>query len=164
MTNIRIYSGLLCRREDGEKKKKKARGARWEEEREQTDPPAFSLFPSSPVRFLFFHYCYLYWDTRREPLREERVPPRRLKTNKNSGEMHKPIPTEQRVKDERGKKKKKQRNGKPAGRCEGSAEGTSYQQFFSNLYFLKNNCRQVRIVRTNYSALYITIIHRSGGG
>ena len=32
------------------RKKKKARGA--------------LLFPSSTARFLFFDYCYLYWDTR----------------------------------------------------------------------------------------------------
>ena len=36
------------------------------------EAPAFSLFPSSPVRLLFFHYNYFYWDTQREPLRKER--------------------------------------------------------------------------------------------
>ena len=29
----------------------------------------FSLFLSSLARFLFFDYCYFYWDTQREPLR-----------------------------------------------------------------------------------------------
>ena len=37
------------------------------------EAPVFSLFPSSPARLLFFHYCYFYWDTQREPLgRRER--------------------------------------------------------------------------------------------
>ena len=31
--------------------------------------PAFSLFPSSHARFLFFDYCYFYRDTQRELLR-----------------------------------------------------------------------------------------------
>ena len=38
--------------------KKKARGR-----------PTFPLFPSSPARYLFFDYCYVYWDTQRKPLR-----------------------------------------------------------------------------------------------
>ena len=42
----------LCRRETGEKKKK-ARGARWKEEREKRGLP---LFPSSPSHFLYFDY------------------------------------------------------------------------------------------------------------
>ena len=33
------------------------------------EAPAFSLFLWSPARFLFFDYCYFYWDTQREPLR-----------------------------------------------------------------------------------------------
>ena len=33
------------------------------------EAPAFSLFLSSPARFLFFDHCYLYWDTQREPRR-----------------------------------------------------------------------------------------------
>ena len=81
--------------------------------------------------------------------------------------MHKPIPTEQRVEDERGKKKKKQRNKEMESRQEGAKDPLRellINSFFSNLHFLKNNRRQVWIVRTNYSALYITIIHRSGGG
>ena len=41
------------------KKKKKARGAR------------FSLFPSYSTRFLFFDYCYFYWDSQREPASAE---------------------------------------------------------------------------------------------
>ena len=44
-----------------ERKKKRARGARWEGE-ERREAPAFSLFPSFPARFLFFDYCYFYWD------------------------------------------------------------------------------------------------------
>ena len=55
----------LCSREPEEKEKESARGTMG---RGKT-APAFSLFPSSPVRFLFFDYCYFYWDTQREPLR-----------------------------------------------------------------------------------------------
>ena len=36
--------------------------------------------------------------------------------------MHKPIPTEQRVEDERGKKKKKQRNKEMESRQEGAKD------------------------------------------
>ena len=50
------------------RKKKRARGARWEGE-ERGRVPAFSLFPSSHARFLFFDYCYFYRDTQRELLR-----------------------------------------------------------------------------------------------
>ena len=57
----------LCCGEAGEKKKK-SRGARWEGERKKRDLPAFSLFRSSPARFLFFDYCYFYRDTERETL------------------------------------------------------------------------------------------------
>ena len=41
------------------RKKKRARGARWE----------VSLYPSSPARFLFFRLFYFDGDTQREPLR-----------------------------------------------------------------------------------------------
>ena len=55
----------LCSREAVEKEKESARGTM---ERGKTAPP-FSFSPSSPARFLFFDYCYFYWDTQREPLR-----------------------------------------------------------------------------------------------
>ena len=51
-----------------ERKKKRARGARWEGE-ERREAPAFSLFSSFPARFLFFDYCYFYWDSQRELMR-----------------------------------------------------------------------------------------------
>ena len=56
---------FLCSREAGEKEKESARGTMG---RGRT-APAFSLFPSSPARFLFFDCCYFYWETLREPLR-----------------------------------------------------------------------------------------------
>ena len=46
-------------------------------EKESREAPAFSLFPSSPAHFLFFDYCYFYWDTQRESLwRRDTVPDR----------------------------------------------------------------------------------------
>ena len=59
----------LYRREAGERGKK-ARGGQWEGERKEA---RFSLFPSSPAHFLFFGYCYFYWDTKREPLRRREI-------------------------------------------------------------------------------------------
>ena len=56
-------ASLRCR-EAGEKEKESA----GHDGRGKT-APAFYLFPSSPARFLFFDYCYFYWDTQREPLR-----------------------------------------------------------------------------------------------
>ena len=56
---------FLCSREAGEKEKESARGTMG---RGKT-APAFSLFPSSPTRFLFFDYWYFYRDTQWEPLR-----------------------------------------------------------------------------------------------
>ena len=59
------------------RKKKRARGARWEGEREKR---GFRLPPFPPSHrprraFYFFDYCYFYRDTQREPLRiQERVP------------------------------------------------------------------------------------------
>ena len=55
----------FCRREAGEREKESARGTMgrgkiYERLREAS---VLSLFPSSPARLLFFHYCYLYWDT-----------------------------------------------------------------------------------------------------
>ena len=32
------------------------------------EAPAFSLFSSSPMGFLFFRYCNFYWDAQRKPL------------------------------------------------------------------------------------------------
>ena len=56
------------------RKKKRARGAWWKGEREEErQAPAFSLFPWFPVRFLFFDYCYFYWDTQRKPLRRRQL-------------------------------------------------------------------------------------------
>ena len=46
------------RREVGRKKKKRA-GHDGKGE-EKTEGPVISLFPSSPARLLFFHYCYFY--------------------------------------------------------------------------------------------------------
>ena len=31
------------------------------------------VFPSSPAHFLFFDYCYFYWDTQLEPLRRREL-------------------------------------------------------------------------------------------
>ena len=47
------------RREAGRKKKKKRAGHDGKGE-EKTEGPVISLFPSSPARLLFFHYCYFY--------------------------------------------------------------------------------------------------------
>ena len=58
----------LCCGEAGEKEKERARGMMGRGKREEPFP-AFSLFPSSPARFLVFDYCYFYRDTQREPLR-----------------------------------------------------------------------------------------------
>ena len=59
----------LYRREAGEREKKRAGdNGKGKEKR-----LGFSLFPSSPARFLFFGYCYFYWDTKREPLRRREV-------------------------------------------------------------------------------------------
>ena len=50
----------LCRRGAGEKEKESARGTMGRGKREERRE-AFSLFPSSPGRFLFFHlYCYFF--------------------------------------------------------------------------------------------------------
>ena len=63
----------LCRREAGRKRKKEsARGTMGRGKGEERSP-AFSFFPSSPSRFLFFDYCYFYWDTQRKPLRRREV-------------------------------------------------------------------------------------------
>ena len=52
----------------------RARGARWEGEREKRSLSFNVLFfPSSPARFLFFDYCFFYWDIQREPLRRREV-------------------------------------------------------------------------------------------
>ena len=39
--------------------------------KKRREVPAFSLFPSSPARFLIFpiNYCYFYRDTQRKPMR-----------------------------------------------------------------------------------------------
>ena len=54
------------------RKKKRARGARWEGE-EKTEAFrrffAFSVFPSPPARFLFFSIIAIFIDTQRKPLR-----------------------------------------------------------------------------------------------
>ena len=53
------------------RKKKRARGARWEGE-EKTEAFrrffAFSVFPSPPARFLFFSIIAIFIDTQQEPL------------------------------------------------------------------------------------------------
>ena len=63
ITTLSSPEASLCRKEGGEKEKK-GRGARWEKKRargsmgkgkEEEKPfPAFSLFPSSPARLLYF--------------------------------------------------------------------------------------------------------------
>ena len=62
-------------------------------------PRALSIFPL--LLFLLGHPA--------EASAEERVPPRRLKTDKNSREIHKPVPSVQRVEEEWSKKKKDER-------------------------------------------------------
>ena len=42
-------------------------------EKERREAHAFSLFPSFPAGFLFFDYCYFYWDTLREHLRRREL-------------------------------------------------------------------------------------------
>ena len=59
----------LYRREAGEREKKRA----GDNGKGKGKRLGFSLFPSSPARFLFFGYCYFYWDTKREPLRRREV-------------------------------------------------------------------------------------------
>ena len=49
--------------------KGKALGTRLGKEKRE----ALSLFPSCPARFLFFDYCYCYWDTQRELLRRREL-------------------------------------------------------------------------------------------
>ena len=70
----------LCVRRRLGRGKKKARGRRWEGEREGVRPrsnvfPAFSLFPLSTARVLFFSfkYSYIYWNTTRVPLRRREI-------------------------------------------------------------------------------------------
>ena len=55
----------------GERNRERA-GHDWKE-KERREAPAFSLFPSFPARFLFFDYCYFYWDTLREHLRRRQL-------------------------------------------------------------------------------------------
>ena len=56
------------------RKKKRERGARWEGEGEKNERPLFSLFPSSPARFLFFSIIATFnRDTQREPLQRREV-------------------------------------------------------------------------------------------
>ena len=59
----------LYHREAGEMKKESARGTMGRGK----EKARFSLFPSSPARFLFFESCYFYRDTQREPLRRREV-------------------------------------------------------------------------------------------
>ena len=60
---------FLCRREAGEKEKESARGMMGRGKKEERPFPTFSLFPRPSRAFYFFHYCYFYWRTQREPLR-----------------------------------------------------------------------------------------------
>ena len=59
----------LYHEEAGERKKESAR----ENGKGKEKKRGSSLFPSSLARFLFFDYCYFYWDTQREPLRRREV-------------------------------------------------------------------------------------------
>ena len=62
----------MCCGEAGEKEKDSARGTTGRGMREERLPP-FSSSHRPRRAFYFFDYCYLYRDTQREPLREERV-------------------------------------------------------------------------------------------
>ena len=58
----------------GEKEKESARGMMGRGKREERERPAFSLFPSSPARFLFFSIIATFnRDTQREPLQRREV-------------------------------------------------------------------------------------------
>ena len=57
-------ASLWCR-EAGEREKKESAG----HDGKGKERKGFSLFPSSPARYLFFDYCYFYRDTQGEPLR-----------------------------------------------------------------------------------------------
>ena len=63
MKPLSSAEAFLCCREAGEKEKE-SRGTTGSGTREETrKAPVFSLFPSLPARYLFFDYCYFYWDT-----------------------------------------------------------------------------------------------------
>ena len=58
-TSLSSAETSSCCGEAGEKEKESAR-ARWEGEREKRGSRAFSLFPSSPARFLFFSIIAIF--------------------------------------------------------------------------------------------------------
>ena len=73
MKPLSSVEAFLCCREAGEKEKE-SRGTMGDGTREETrEAPVFSLFPSFPAHFLFFNYCYFYWDTQRGAFAEERA-------------------------------------------------------------------------------------------
>ena len=70
-----VFPSLLRRSLFVSKEKESARDTMGRGNREERPLPAFSLFPYSPRRFLFFYYCYFYWDTHRESLRRRGFSP-----------------------------------------------------------------------------------------
>ena len=77
----------LCCGEAGEKEKESAQGTMGRGER----APTVSLFPSSPVRFLFFLLFYFDGDTQREPLLRRELlehSPGRLRFNDLTWKYH----------------------------------------------------------------------------
>ena len=62
-------------------------------EKLKREAPAFSLFPSSPRALSVFPLLLFLLGHPAGASAEERAQPRRLKTNKNSREMHKPVPS-----------------------------------------------------------------------
>ena len=53
-------AALRCREVGGERKRERA--GHDGKGKKRREAPAFSLFPSFHARFLFFDYCYFYWD------------------------------------------------------------------------------------------------------
>ena len=64
-------AALRCREVGGERKRERA--GHDGKGKKRREAPAFSLFPSFPARFLFFDYCYFYWDALRGPLRRREL-------------------------------------------------------------------------------------------
>ena len=73
MKPLSSAEAFLCCREAGEKEKE-SRGTMGSGTREETrGAPVFSLLPSFPARYLFFDYCYFYWDTQRGASAQQRA-------------------------------------------------------------------------------------------
>ena len=67
------HRGFFVSQRNWEKEKKRKCAGHNGKGKGRRKAPAFSLFPSSPSRFLFIDYCYFYWDTQRKPLRRKEV-------------------------------------------------------------------------------------------